>query len=343
MRLQARRGSILVLAALTLTAIMIVGALAIDVSRMYLVRNEAQTAADAAALAAAAQLGKNPALSSNAASTMAAANTTIDGPVTVSAVMFGSWDASQHAFKANGDPKNSNAVRVSVARTASYTLGGAANRIHPTITATATAYSPPVVAACANPWAIPSYSLMRALGKPDNGSITAADIGAVRDTTSGHRKPIAINLQPTNAPNSTWTLFSTLHQGNQGGGTNPQTCAQIALGPTNFFELAIMIIEALIQGQQICQTIAANVCYNSRGAVGVPMAFPVWQPPSGNVTGTATVTASYVALVMVTGVSFGGTFDQWALNGFVYDIFPAGSPVPGAPTAAPGGPAILVG
>ncbi|MDB4874260.1 MAG: hypothetical protein JWM41_706 [Gemmatimonadetes bacterium] len=340
-RLEARRGSILVLTAVMLTALMVVGALAIDVSRMYVVRNEAQTAADAAALAAAAQLSKDPLQSAAVASTLAAANNTIDGPVTVSSVTFGSWDDSKRLFTANADPKKSNAVKVIVGRQASFTFGGAVTKAYPTVGATSIAYSPPVLAPCANPWAIPYYSLMRSLGKGDNAPITAAEITAARDTVGTHRKGIAIQLQPTNAPSSTWTLLSTMHQGNTGGGTSPSSCNHLLIGPTNWIEFAMMMIVALIEGQQICRTVAANVCYNANGRVGVPMAFPVWQPPA-DVSSTTTVSVSYIALVMVTGVSFGSSWDQWSLTGFIYDIFPTGTGPPGAPTAAPGGPAMLV-
>ena len=114
-----RRGSVLPVFGFALLALMGVAGLAIDMSYLYTLRTQLQTAADAAAFAAASKLPD-----ANAAEAEAIAYATKNLPVEVhgttltnSDVVVGNWDGLSRTFTPNDTPIN--AVQVSVRRSQS--------------------------------------------------------------------------------------------------------------------------------------------------------------------------------------------------------------------------------
>lgn len=109
-----RRGAVIVYVTLGLTAFLGFSALAIDGSYLYFMTNRAQSAADAAALAAASQL-PDEAAASDAAIEFAGKNLASDrwgNVLSDSDIAFGNWDTDTRLFSEGGEP--SNAVQVVV-------------------------------------------------------------------------------------------------------------------------------------------------------------------------------------------------------------------------------------
>lgn len=109
-----RRGAVIIYVTLGLTVFLGFSALAIDGSYLYFMTNRAQSAADAAALAAASQL-PDEAAASEAAIEFASKNLVSDrwGDVlSDSDIAFGNWNTDARLFSAGGEPAN--AVQVVV-------------------------------------------------------------------------------------------------------------------------------------------------------------------------------------------------------------------------------------
>src|SRR5689334_9002881 len=102
MRMKARRGAVVVLLGIMIVALVSVSAISIDFSRLWTLRNELQTAADAGAHAGAIQLVPP----NNAGNTIAVAtayansNLAMAGTVTVDSVQTGDWDDVAKTFTA---------------------------------------------------------------------------------------------------------------------------------------------------------------------------------------------------------------------------------------------------
>ena len=130
-----RRGATIVLVAVLIVVVGGMAAFAVDLARIYSGVNEMQTGADAAALAGAVRLKKNPGLSAVAnTQTFAAANTAFGTAIALAAgdVEGGFWDPATSAFTASGWP-TANAVRVTTRATPTLAFGSLMNR--PSVTA----------------------------------------------------------------------------------------------------------------------------------------------------------------------------------------------------------------
>ena len=116
MQLQNRRGTIAVLVAVVMTAMLAVSAVSIDSSRMLSLRNELQFSADAGAHAGAIQLMEpnDPMSTVDVAVAYSTQYLAMQGVVQVDSVELGHWDDFQHAFVPGLTPPN--AVRVVVSR-----------------------------------------------------------------------------------------------------------------------------------------------------------------------------------------------------------------------------------
>jgi Flp pilus assembly protein TadG len=116
--LEDERGSVAILVALLISALLGFGALAVDYSHSSYVKVKLQSAADAAALAAVQAL-PDTAAATAAALDLAGKNVPGDyGTVTRSAdVVFGAYDLASGTFSAGASPQN--AVQVTASRTTS--------------------------------------------------------------------------------------------------------------------------------------------------------------------------------------------------------------------------------
>lgn len=142
---QRRRGAIIVLVALLLVFLMVMAAFAIDIGYLGLVRNQLQVAADAAALAAAADMSISAKAGRDAAKAIAAENvaggpndkvTLVDGDID-----YGTWNTGSRTFTAG--TATTNAVRVTARRTASLFFGRVIGFDNRAVTASAIAVTNP--------------------------------------------------------------------------------------------------------------------------------------------------------------------------------------------------------
>lgn len=116
MDMRSRRGTIAVLVAVLMTALIAVSALSLDTSRMLSFRNELQFSADAGAHAGAIQLlePNDPTYTAEAATTYASRYRAMQTVVRVDSVELGGWDDFSRQFHVGLTPYN--AVRVVVSQ-----------------------------------------------------------------------------------------------------------------------------------------------------------------------------------------------------------------------------------
>lgn len=116
---QRRRGAVILLTALMIVFILAMVAFSLDMGYILVVRNRLQVAADAAALAGAANIG-NQTAARTAAKAIASQNIAGSASDMVSLadsdILFGNWSAATRSFTLNGTPNN--ACRVTARRTA---------------------------------------------------------------------------------------------------------------------------------------------------------------------------------------------------------------------------------
>jgi type II secretory pathway pseudopilin PulG len=118
MQMKARRGAVVVMLGIMMVALVSVTAVSIDFSRLWALRNELQTSADAAAHAGAVQLNppNNAGLTDSVARVFASANFAMAGPVTIDSVELGDWDDAAKTFTPLPGAAVTDAVNVVVSR-----------------------------------------------------------------------------------------------------------------------------------------------------------------------------------------------------------------------------------
>jgi Flp pilus assembly protein TadG len=154
-----------VLFGILFVALMAAAALSIDFSRIWAMRNELQTSADAAALAGGVQVSltdNSDTQIDSAARYFAASNKAMGVNPVVDAVVLGQWDddATPPVFNAGVTPTN--AVKVTVSHSTSGLIMSALGIAAPTVHATAIAWADAPISTtnCIRPWAIPYEVLM---------------------------------------------------------------------------------------------------------------------------------------------------------------------------------------
>jgi Flp pilus assembly protein TadG len=160
--MRSRRGAIVVMVGVMFMAIMAISAIAIDFSRLWSVRNELETSADAAALAGAIQFigTRVKAKADSFARAYAAQNLVMAGVDSVEQVVIGKWDDNTATFTP-GAP-DSTAIHVVVSRQSSGLIMNAFGVPSPRMRASAIAWAdaPVATTACIKPWAVPYVTLM---------------------------------------------------------------------------------------------------------------------------------------------------------------------------------------
>jgi Flp pilus assembly protein TadG len=199
LRLRARRGAIAILTVMLFLALMAVGAVVLDFARAEVMRNQLQTAADAAALAGAVQLTRNPKTSYlDQAKAYGHANAVLGSAVVVpdAAVEVGNWDPVGRAFTSTNSATTADAVRVTLHDTASYLVANVLGWTRKPIAARAVAWAGPSVAQtqCMKPWALWMGQLMerinayRGLPPDPTRPMTPEDLQALREMSDAQRR-----------------------------------------------------------------------------------------------------------------------------------------------------------
>jgi hypothetical protein len=164
LRLEKRKGIFVVLFGLMFLVLMGAAAMAIDMSRIWTMRNELQTSADAAALAGAVQLTTphDPADVTDSATVIARLNRAQYDTVHVDLVQTGIWDDDAATFDPT-QPVPHNAVKVEVSHGTNKMLMGLFGIAAPRVKARAIAWAnaPVTNTTCLRPWSIPYVLLMQ--------------------------------------------------------------------------------------------------------------------------------------------------------------------------------------
>jgi hypothetical protein len=183
MRFKARRGAVVVMLGIMIVTLVSVSAIAIDFSRLWALRNELQTSADAAAHAGAIQL--NP--PNNAGQTIAVAtnyanlNLAMAGTVTVESVVLGRWDDINRVFIPGA--AHTDAVSVVVSRPSSGLIMSLLGVAAPVLKARAVGWADAPVsnsAGCIKPVAVPFTQLMWRINQHRGIPNTADTLGLYR-------------------------------------------------------------------------------------------------------------------------------------------------------------------
>lgn len=184
----SRRGAITVMVGVMMVVLMTLSAIAVDASRAMAARNELQTAADAAALAAALQLlGATPEAQDSAAAvanTYARRNSAVGAYVDSIRVATGVWVPGTRVFIDGGEPRD--AIEVTVYQRVNFLFGGLLGSERVMLRARATAWSaaPVMASRCIKPWAIPYNLILRAVdptSSDETRELTDADIRNLRE------------------------------------------------------------------------------------------------------------------------------------------------------------------
>ena len=165
MRFKARRGAVVVMLGIMMVTLVSVSAIAIDFSRLFALRNELQTSADAAAHAGAIQLlpPNNAGQTIAVATNFATANLAMTQTVTVDSVELGDWDDIGKTFTPLPAAAHTDAVRVVVSRQSTGLIMRLLGVAAPRLKARAIGWADAPVAnaaGCIKPVAIPFPQLM---------------------------------------------------------------------------------------------------------------------------------------------------------------------------------------
>jgi hypothetical protein len=202
MQLKARRGAVVVMLGIMMVALVSISAVAIDFSRLWALRNELQTAADAAAHAGAIQLlpPNNAANYASAATTYANNNTVMTQTAAVDSVIPGNWDDTNRSFSPWAS--TTNAVSVTVSRQSTGLIMSLLGVSAPRMKARAIAWADAPVtssAGCIKPVAIPYTQMMWRINQfrgiantPDDTGLyrpfdNVADLNALNNMTVAQR------------------------------------------------------------------------------------------------------------------------------------------------------------
>ena len=203
MKLRARRGAVVVLLGIMMVALMSVSAISIDFSRMWTLRNELQTVADAAAHAGALQLlpPNNAGTTVAVTTAYAGVNTAMQGSATVDSVVLGDWDDAARTFTPAA--LVTDAVNVVVSRQATGLVMGLLGVAQPRIKARAIGWAAAPVTtlaqSCLLPLAVPYTQLMTRINAyrgiantPDTNGMyrpfdPVADLDALNNMTVAQR------------------------------------------------------------------------------------------------------------------------------------------------------------
>ena len=177
-RLRNRKGVFVVIVGMLFVALIGASAMAIDMSRIWAMRNELQTSADAGALAGAIQLTppKDDAYTVDSATAWARNNKVFHDTVSVDSVQLGVWDDTLATFTNGATPPN--AVHVVVSHNTTNLIIAMMGVPSPRVKARATAWAnaPVTETSCIKPWSVPYVVLMYRLNLARN--ITPANSAA---------------------------------------------------------------------------------------------------------------------------------------------------------------------
>jgi len=321
----SRRGATIVLVAILMTVIIGFAGAAIDLSRLYVMRAQLQTTADATAVAGIVEVkDKRPTNAPTAALTYAPLNTVERQTPTMAAgnVEGGSWDFTTNTFTplASWTDPALNAVRTTASYTAGYTLARVFGVTTKVVQARAVAALGFVGSTeCLRPWAVSYQTLLDALyppagSKPITYDLTAQDIQTLTTTNS----PVTLlqgNQNTLTNGNIAQVQVNDPWNGNNAYKNAITGCSNLPIGPGT-----ILNGDPGNGGGQTANALKsfcdANGGTTKQGSqdftcVGQPkVKLAVWDQNNGLSGSNLTVRVKYVAVFAITGFSGGATTTQ---------------------------------
>jgi Putative Flp pilus-assembly TadE/G-like len=318
-RLRSRKGATLVLVAIMMTALIGFAGIAVDASRLYVMRVELQTAADAAAIAGTVEVrDKRPTNATTLALQYAANNVVERKAPTIAAsdVEPGVWDYTTRTFSLLGswtDP-TLNAVRATAHYPGSYTFARVFGGTGQTVNARAIAAIGYVgTQECLKPWTVSYQTLLNALYPPAGTKDAATYNLTPQDITTLAGMSAPANVVPllntgtnvvTNG-NIAQVVVSTPWNGTQSyKAAIAGACANLDIGPGTILEGDPGAGPGqTAQAMQTLCGVSGNP--NSFACPGVKVKLAVWDQNNGLNGSNLRVRVKYVAVFGITQFSKG--------------------------------------
>jgi Flp pilus assembly protein TadG len=322
--MRSKRGATLVLVAIMMTALIGFAGIAVDASRLYVMRAELQTAADAAAIAGIVEVNdKRPTNATTMAIQYATNNVVEQTAPTVAAadVEPGTWDFATNTFSTLGtwtDPAL-NSVRVTAHYPGSYTFarifGGTGQMVNARAIGAIGYVS---TTNCLKPWAVSYQTLLDALYPPagtkdPSYNLTAQDI----QTLSGMSAPAnQVTLLNGTTNQLTPGNIAQVVVGSPWNGNNAYknaitgACPNLEIGPGTILNGDPGAGSG--QTAQALQTLCGvNGNPQNFGCPGIKVKLAIWDQNNGASGANLTVRVKYVGVFAITQFQKGsGTADD---------------------------------
>ena len=336
----SRRGATIVLVAILMTVIIGFAGVAIDLSRLYVMRAQLQTTADATAVSGIVEVkDKRPTNAPAAALTYVPLNTVERQTPTMTAgnVEGGSWDFTTNTFTplATWTDPALNAVRTTASYTGGYTLARVFGVTTKLVQARAVAALGFIgTTECLRPWAVSYQTLLNALYPPDGSKpitydLTAQDIQTLTSMSSPNNQ---ITLLQGNQNTLTNGNIAQVQVNNPWNGNNAYKnaitgCSNLPIGPGTILNgdpgngggQTSNALKSFCDanGGTTKQAAQAFTC------VGQPkVKLAVWDQNNGLSGANLTVRVKYVAVFAV--VSFSGGASTTQITGYFTSMASSG-------------------
>lgn len=308
-RLRNRKGAIAILMALMFVVLIAATGAAVDMSRMFMMKNQLQTAADAAAMAGAIELVRTPSNATAEVQRYATSNMVLDRAVGVpnpdTDIRFGSWNDATHTLTNPHPPAPTtadDAVRVTVSAPSSYLFMQVFGIPTVQIRASATAWARAPVGTlteCVKPWAIPYERLTNVLdpGNPDlQRELTEDDRVRLRQMSEADRTfTLKYGSDQTDGSGLPGNYYGVVlpafwrtstgqyvdpppDRGGAAYESNISGCQNTPLqrGDSLWTEPGDKVGPTLQGARELCKPLLDGACYNAEGTIGVKMKSTFW-------------------------------------------------------------------
>jgi Flp pilus assembly protein TadG len=330
-RLRSRRGAVLVFVALSMTVLMLMVALVVDIGRYQAMLSELQRTADAAALAGADALSRaHDATYTDSAATVASINP-VEGRAATMSYAFGHWTGTTLAATTID---TADAVRATATQSGTKFLwgvtGGASGAFTLSRSATAWAGGSLRSSTCVKPWIVPYGAMLYVIGHNTNDpsyNLTEADIRQLE--INGPTHPIALRegngqiQQPNGTTITVPGSFGSVHlpplnrAGTQHGPADyetqisDQSCSNAPGDTSSADTVAIGDTLQAIPGNANATRAGMQVLCNGSGnnfacTPPVPVTVAIYATSTGN-GNNAHYAVKYLGEFMVTGYDHPGT------------------------------------
>jgi Flp pilus assembly protein TadG len=313
-RLRSRKGATLVLVAILMTALIGFTGIGIDASRLYLMRAQLQTTADAAAIAAIVEVNVKRPTNATAVAISYAAKNLVERQtpsITAGGVEPGSWNYATNTFTplASWTDPALVAVRVTATYPGVYTFA----RVFGVTTKTVTARAIGAVGyvgttSCLRPWAVSYQTLLDALYPPAGTktpayNLTAQDIQTLSGMSSPNNSVTLLNGTTNQLTNGNIAQVQTNNpwNGNNAYKDAITGCSNMPIGPGTILhgDPGAGSGQTANAVKQLCGVNGnGNSAFNCTSLPQVKLA--IWGSNNGLSGSNLTVTVKYVGVFTVT-------------------------------------------